>query len=71
MASLAWLTRFLIEALTDLKVGQYKRWTADGGLRTAGYGVRTGYKVQTKYKTRTRYKMRTTDYVGKNCANWF
>ena len=35
------------------------------GLRTADCGLRTGCK------TWTRYKMRTTDYLGKNCTNWF
>ena len=34
--------------------GQYKTWTADCGLRTADYGLRTGYKIQTRYKTWTR-----------------
>ena len=70
--------------------GQYKIWTADCGLRTADYGLRTGYKIWTRYKTRTRkyglgikhgqgikrglrtgYKILTTDYFGKNRANWF
>ena len=63
--------------------GQYKTWTADYGLRT-GYKIRTRYKTRTgkhglgikhgqgiKRGLRTGYKIRTTDYFGKNGANWF
>ena len=57
--------------------------TADYGLRT-GYKIRTRYKTRTrkyglgikhgqgiKRGLRTGYKIRTTDYFGKNRANWF
>ena len=58
--------------------------TADCGLGIKyGLGIkrglelmRTGYETRTRYKTRTcglrtGYKIRTTDYFGKNGANWF
>ena len=35
------------------KCSQYKIWTADCGLRTTDYGLRTGYEIWTRYKTRT------------------
>ena len=41
-----------------LNIGQYKAWTADCGLRTTDYGLRTGYKIH----VRTRYKRRTGKY---------
>ena len=57
--------------------------TADYGLRT-GYKIRTRYKTRTrkyglgikhgqgiKRGLRTGYKILTTDYFGKNGANWF
>ena len=57
--------------------------TADYGLRT-GYKIRTRYKTRTgkyglgikhgqgiKRGLRTGYKILTTDYFGKNRANWF
>ena len=57
--------------------------TADYGLRT-GYKIWTRYKTRTrkyglgikhgqgiKRGLRTGYKILTTDYFGKNRANWF
>ena len=57
--------------------------TTDYGLRT-GYKIWTRYKTRTrkyglgikhgqgiKRGLRTGYKIRTTDYFGKNRANWF
>ena len=33
------------------RIGQYKTWTAD-------YGLRTGYKIRTRYETRTgKYRL--------------
>ena len=37
------------------KIGQYKIWTADCGLRT-GYKKRTGYNTPTEYKMQTEFK---------------
>ena len=68
----------------DISVSiKYGLWTADYGLRT-GYKIRTRYKTRTgkyglgikhgqgiKRGLRTGYKILTTDYFGKNRANWF
>ena len=75
----------LIGVQCRCKCGQCKWWTADYGLRT-GYKIRTRYKTRTgKYglgikhglgikrglQTAPGNKIRTTDYFGKNGANWF
>ena len=47
----------ILTIFTNFHCGQSETWTV--------------VQLRTGYKTRTTYKMRTTDYVGKNCANWF
>ena len=50
------MTFFLLncDVHSYINTGQYKGRTADCGLPTADYGLRTGYKIWTRYKTRTR-----------------
>ena len=52
MFSFLYVPLGFIPSALYFRIGQYKTWTADHGLRTG-------------YKTRTRYKRRTTNYVYK------